>query len=480
MKTELLKDITNNKEEGFNAMAADESATEKQVGEPKMAVDGETNGSCEHSEAGSHPNPAKNTQDNTKVSQQDSSTKLNRIAENGISERDGETGKQNHMKANDFTQTSVTGSNGYILTKQMAQEQPLRTTSTFASLTGHAAKTLPGGASKGRTVSSFSQMQATMPSKLGEGSKDMDAKKATAANAEVKVHRARKTMPKPTPSLHASKDPKDGRDSRDQKESKEEGNKNILEFGKPLPLPSLPGLHQSLPQNQSYVATTKSQTAAAVSRKKKRRMGTYSLVPKKKTKVLKQRTMIEMFKSITHSSAGAKSEKDLGDTSPHVNGESIDVDSEEEDSDELEEEDDHGADQAAVFPADDNRTSKDSASDADNARKIDDGESEEEQESGESGEEEEDGDESDLSSESSIKKKLLKRKGKTDSPWLKPTRKRRRRNKKKQASVLGAEAYKASLGVREGPGQENSMEYMEVSLDSLDLRVKGILSSPAG
>ncbi|XP_075628888.1 histone-lysine N-methyltransferase EHMT1 isoform X4 [Balearica regulorum gibbericeps] len=480
MKTELLKDITNNKEEGFNAMAADESATEKQAGEPKMAVDGETNGSCEHSEAGSHPNPAKNTQDNTKVSQQDSSTKLNRIAENGISERDGETGKQNHMKANDFTQTSVTGSNGYILTKQMAQEQPLRTTSTFASLTGHAAKTLPGGASKGRTVGSFSQMQATMPTKLGEGSKDMDAKKATAANAEVKVHRARKTMPKPTPSLHASKDPKDGRDSRDQKESKEEGNKNVLEFGKPLPLPSLPGLHQSLPQNQSYVATTKSQTAAAVSRKKKRRMGTYSLVPKKKTKVLKQRTMIEMFKSITHSSAGAKSEKDLGDASPHVNGESIDVDSEEEDSDELEEEDDHGAEQAAVFPADDNRTSKDSASDADNARKIDDGESEEEQESGESGEEEEDGDESDLSSESSIKKKLLKRKGKTDSPWLKPTRKRRRRNKKKQASVLGAEAYKPSLGGREVPGQENSMEYMEVPLDSLDLRVKGILSSPAG
>uniref|UniRef100_A0A8B9FQW1 [histone H3]-lysine(9) N-methyltransferase n=1 Tax=Amazona collaria TaxID=241587 RepID=A0A8B9FQW1_9PSIT len=494
MKTELLKDITNNKEEGFNAMAADESATEKQAGEPKMAVDGETNGSCEHSEAGGHPNPAKTTQDNMKVGQQDSSTKLNRIAENGISERDGETGKQNHLKANDFTQTSVTGSNGYILTKQMTQEQPLRTTSTFASLTGHAAKTLPGGASKGRTVSSFSQMQATMPTKLGEGSKDMDAKKAAAANAEVKVHRARKTMPKPIASLellpelgsklslkqHASKDPKDGRDSRDQKESKEEGNKTILEFGKPLPLPSLPGLHQSLPQNQSYVATTKSQTAAAVSRKKKRRMGTYSLVPKKKTKVLKQRTMIEMFKSITHSSAGVKSEKDLGDASPHVNGESLDVDSEEEDSDELEEDDDHGAEQAAVFPADDNRTSKDSVCDANNARKIDDGESEEEQESVESLEEEEDGDESDLSSESSVKKKLLKRKGKTESPWLKPTRKRRRRNRKKQASVLGAEAYKSSLGGREGPGQENSMEYMEVSLDSLDLRVKGILSSPAG
>ncbi|XP_032933184.1 histone-lysine N-methyltransferase EHMT1 isoform X4 [Catharus ustulatus] len=493
MKTELLKDITNNKEEGFNAMAADESATEKQVGEPKMAVDGETNGSCEHSEGGGHPNPAKNTQDNTKVSQQDSTTKLNRIAENGISERDSEPGKQNHLKANDFTQTSVTGSNGYILTKQMAQEQPLRTTS-FASLTGHAAKTLPGGAGKGRTLGSFAQLQATMPSKLGEGSKDTDAKKGPAANAEVKVHRARKTMPKPTPSLeflpelgsklnlkqHVSKDPKDGRDSRDQKESKEKEFENMLDFVKPLSLPSLPGLHQSLPQNQSYVATTKAQTAAAVSRKKKRRMGTYSLVPKKKTKVLKQRTMIEMFKSITHSSVGAKSDKELGDGSPHVNGESLDVDSEEEDSDELEEEDDHGADQTAVFPGDDNRTCKDSVSDADNARKIDDGESEEEQESVESGEEEEDGDESDLSSESSVKKKLLKRKGKTDSPWLKPTRKRRRRNKKKQGGVLGAEAYKASLASREVPGQENSMEYMEVSLDSLDLRVKGILSSPAG
>lgn len=35
-------------------------------------------------------------------------------------------------------------------------------------------------------------------------------------------------------------------------------------------------------------------------------MGTYSLVPRKKTKVLKQRTVIEMFKSITHSTAGAK------------------------------------------------------------------------------------------------------------------------------------------------------------------------------
>uniref|UniRef100_A0A8C5EWU8 Euchromatic histone-lysine N-methyltransferase 1b n=1 Tax=Gouania willdenowi TaxID=441366 RepID=A0A8C5EWU8_GOUWI len=45
-----------------------------------------------------------------------------------------------------------------------------------------------------------------------------------------------------------------------------------------------------------------SHTVGLSSRKKKRRMGTYSLVPKKKTKVLKQRTVLEMFKKL-HDSA---------------------------------------------------------------------------------------------------------------------------------------------------------------------------------
>lgn len=41
------------------------------------------------------------------------------------------------------------------------------------------------------------------------------------------------------------------------------------------------------------------------------------------------------------------------------------------------------------------------------------------------------------SSESSIKKKLLRRKGKPDSPWVKPARKRRRRSRKRPSSMLG-------------------------------------------
>ncbi|XP_046498600.1 histone-lysine N-methyltransferase EHMT1 isoform X6 [Equus quagga] len=479
MTTELLG-------EEEPSMAADEGLTEKQGGEARTAADGETNGPCEKSDAGSHLNAAKHTQENTKASPQEGTNKLTRIAENGISERDTEVGKQNHVRADDFTQTSVVGSNGYFFSKPSLQEQPLRITSTLASsLPGHAAKTLPGGTGKGRTPSAFPQAPATVPAKLGEGSKDTEDKKPGAPGPDVKVHRARKTMPKSILGLHAaSKDPREVREARDE-EPKEDINKNISDFGRQQLLPPFPPLHQSLPQNQCYVATTKSQTAclpfvlaAAVSRKKKRRMGTYSLVPKKKTKVLKQRTVIEMFKSITHSTVGSKGEKDLGDSALHVNGESLEMDSEEEDSEELDEDEDQGAEQAAVFPTEDSRTSKESVLTADHAQKLD-GESEEEQESAGTGEEEEDGDESDLSSESSIKKKFLKRKGKPDSPWVKPARKRRRRSKKKQGSGPGSEAYTSSSGSTEQTAPGDSTGYMEVSLDSLDLRVKGTLPSQA-
>nr|XP_024201799.1 histone-lysine N-methyltransferase EHMT1 isoform X23 [Pan troglodytes] len=468
-------------------MAADEGSAEKQAGEAHMAADGETNGSCENSDASSHANAAKHTQDSARVNPQDGTNTLTRIAENGVSERDSEAGKQNHVTADDFVQTSVIGSNGYILNKPALQAQPLRTTSTLASsLPGHAAKTLPGGAGKGRTPSAFPQTPAAPPATLGEGSADTEDRKLPAPGADVKVHRARKTMPKSVVGLHAaSKDPREVREARDHKEPKEEINKNISDFGRQQLLPPFPSLHQSLPQNQCYMATTKSQTAclpfvlaAAVSRKKKRRMGTYSLVPKKKTKVLKQRTVIEMFKSITHSTVGSKGEKDLGASSLHVNGESLEMDSDEDDSEELEEDDSHGAEQAAAFPTEDSRTSKESMSEADRAQKMD-GESEEEQESVDTGEEEEGGDESDLSSESSIKKKFLKRKGKTDSPWIKPARKRRRRSRKKPSGALGSESYKSSAGSAEQTAPGDSTGYMEVSLDSLDLRVKGILSSQA-
>ncbi|XP_032610176.1 histone-lysine N-methyltransferase EHMT1-like [Hylobates moloch] len=178
-------------------MAADEGSAEKQAGEAHMAADGETNGSCENSDASSHANAAKHTQDSARVNPQDGTNTLTRIAENGVSERDSEAGKQNHVTADDFVQTSVIGSNGYILNKPALQAQPLRTTSTLASsLPGHAAKTLPGGAGKGRTPSAFPQTPAAPPATLGEGSADTEDRKLPAPGVDVKVHRARKTMPK--------------------------------------------------------------------------------------------------------------------------------------------------------------------------------------------------------------------------------------------------------------------------------------------
>uniref|UniRef100_F1N093 Euchromatic histone lysine methyltransferase 1 n=1 Tax=Bos taurus TaxID=9913 RepID=F1N093_BOVIN len=459
-------------------MAADDGSAEQQGGEAPVAADGETNGSCDQSDASGHAAAVKHPQESTRGSPQEGAGPGSRIAENGILDRDPEVGKQNHIRSDGFPQNPVIGSNGYFLGKAPLSEPPLRVASALASsLPGHAAKTLPGGAGKGRTPGAFPQPPAAVPAKPGEGSKDTEDKKAPAPGADVKVHRARKTMPKSIPGLHAaSKDPREGRDARDHEEPKEELSRGASEFARQQLSPPFPSLHQSLPQNQCYVATAKAQTAAAVSRKKKRRMGTYSLVPKKKTKVLKQRTVIEMFKSITHSTGGSKGEKDLSDGSLHVNGESLDLDSEEDDSEELDEDEDQGGPPAAAFPTEDGRASKDGVLAPDCSQKVD-GESEEEQESAGTADEEEDGDESDLSSESSVKKKFLKRKGKPDSPWIKPARKRRRRSKKKPCSVLGSEASASSSGSVEPTAPGDGGGYMEVPLDSLNLHVQGALTS---
>ncbi|XP_055988880.1 histone-lysine N-methyltransferase EHMT1 isoform X6 [Sorex fumeus] len=441
LKAELLG------EEGVS-MAADEGSTEKQGAEAPIASDGESNGCCEQSDASGHPSAARHTQEGTKAGPQEGIKKPARIAENGISERDSEAGRPHPARAEDLTQTSALGSNGLSLSKSALQEPPPRLTGTLASsLPGHAAKTLPGGPAKGRTPSARAQMPATVPAKLGE-----DDRKPPAPGADVKVHRARKTMPRPVLGLHAAN--KDPREVRELEEPREEVSTALADFGRQPLLPPFPPIHQSLPQNQCYMATTKSQTAclpfvlaAAVSRKKKRRMGTYSLVPKKKTKVLKQRTVIEMFQSLTHSTVGAKGEKD---GSLHMNGESLEIDSEEDDSEELDEDEDQGAEQMAAFPTEDSRTSKESMSETDHAQK---------------------------SSESSIKKKLLKRRGKPDSPWIKPTRKRRRRSKKKPSGVSGSDVPTSSSGSVEQEAPGGSTGYMEVSLDSLDLHVKGPLPS---
>lgn len=53
-----------------------------------------------------------------------------------------------------------------------------------------------------------------------------------------------------------------------------------------------------------------------------------------------------------------------------MNGESLEVDSEEEDSDEIEEEDERGTEHPSAFPAEDNQTAEEGAVDATKVRKV--------------------------------------------------------------------------------------------------------------
>uniref|UniRef100_A0A3B5BFZ6 Euchromatic histone lysine methyltransferase 1 n=1 Tax=Stegastes partitus TaxID=144197 RepID=A0A3B5BFZ6_9TELE len=269
---------------------------------------------------------------------------------------------------------SVTGSNGFVLTKQQQQQQqqdggaaaPHRTNwLPSGSPSGtHTAKPAPSsGCAQGsgalRTASSTGTTS-------GQGTPD--SKNGTVSSpAPVTIHRARKTISRPAVS------PAQKLLNRELREAKSAKMEKMDTAPDAQHSPQQSSTQNHLPQSSPdtpllwFCVAAGPYSGGLSSRKKKRRMGTYSLVPKKKTKVLKQRTVLEMFKELQHTAK-----------SPQV-------------------------------------CVKD------------------EQESEESGEEEgeEEGTESDLSTESSLKKKALKKKTKADSAWLKPSRKRKRRMKAK-------------------------------------------------
>ncbi|XP_016085097.1 histone-lysine N-methyltransferase EHMT1 isoform X4 [Sinocyclocheilus grahami] len=256
-------------------------------------------------------------------------------------------------------------------------------------------------------------------------------------------------------------------------------------LGKPETVQPQPSpIQNQLPQSQtdatSVLNTTpaKPQTVeprpvspsvAAVSRRKKRKMGMYSLVPKKKNKVLKQRTVLEMFQRMSQSPPNPQQSKEA----VHVNGERIENESDEEESEDGEDTEE-----------DEELVREDRAKASREGPKIDSVSQplEEEQESEESpeGEGEEEGDESDLSSESSLKKKW-KKKVKGDHAWLRPSRKRKRKLKAKTEGLSGMESQSLSES-QSSPSapSDNRKEYKEVPLDSLDLAAQeALLTSPS-
>ncbi|XP_059398700.1 histone-lysine N-methyltransferase EHMT1-like isoform X7 [Carassius carassius] len=367
---------------------------------------------------------------------------------------------------------STVGSNGYILSKQQEVSTPHRTnwSPIGGSTLGHGTKSSPTSASTLRPPDQGSSNSAASPGPSPtERQPETETKNGIVSNTPPPtIHRARKTMSRPASNQTLK---------LLNRENKEPVMVKDDSLGKPEAVQPQPSpIQNQLPQSQtdttSVLNTTpaKPQTVeprpvspsvAAVSRKKKRKMGMYSLVPKKKNKVLKQRTVLEMFQRMSQSPPNPQSKETV-----HVNGERIENESDEEESEEGEDTEE-----------DEELVRVDGAKSSQEGPKIDSVSQplEEEQESEESPEGEEEGDESDLSSESSLKKKW-KKKVKGDHAWLRPSRKRKRKLKAKTEGLSGMESQSQSES-QSSPSalSENRKEYKEVPLDSLNLAAQEAL-----
>ncbi|XP_042603696.1 histone-lysine N-methyltransferase EHMT1 isoform X8 [Cyprinus carpio] len=374
---------------------------------------------------------------------------------------------------------STVGSNGYILSKQQEDtvSAPHRTnwSPVGGSTLGHGTKSSPTSASTLLPPDRGSSNSAASPGPSPiERRADTETKNGIVSNTPPPtIHRARKTMSRPATNQTLK---------LLNRENKEPVVVKDDSLGKPETVQPQPSpIQNQLPQSQTDATSvlnttpakpqtveprTVSPSVAAMSRKKKRKMGTYSLVPKKKNKVLKQRTVLEMFQRMSQSAPNPQLSKE----SVHVNGENESDEEESEEGEDTEEDEELVREGGA-------KASQEGPKIASVSQPL-----EEEHESEESpeGEGEEEGDESDLSSESSLKKKW-KKKVKGDHAWLRPSRKRKRKSKAKTEGLSGMEtqSQSESQSFPSAPS-DNRKEYKEVPLDSLNLAAQeALLSSPS-
>uniref|UniRef100_A0A8C7ZR04 Euchromatic histone-lysine N-methyltransferase 1b n=1 Tax=Oryzias sinensis TaxID=183150 RepID=A0A8C7ZR04_9TELE len=200
---------------------------------------------------------------------------------------------ENGMSDTEPPHGSVTGSNGFILAKQQQQDvSPHRTSWSPLGQAGGGpiAKPAPTALSGcGRDPGAL-RTATSMGTTTGQGTSDIKngtVSSPTSPSAPTTVHRARKTMSRPAVS------------PAQKVTLKSVAHKPLLCLtSKPLSDAQQLPARSHLPQNPSDTPSSE-QTASLTP--PKRRMGTYSLVPKKKTKVLKQRTVLEMFKELQQS-----------------------------------------------------------------------------------------------------------------------------------------------------------------------------------
>ncbi|KAK3555456.1 hypothetical protein QTP86_016095 [Hemibagrus guttatus] len=437
MKTDSMKDTHNEAEEGL------EEPSIRRAEPSKMAE--ELNGTFKSTE------PDKVQQD---LDVQKSSSQSHAM-ENGLSETDHPHG-------------STVGSNGYILSKAQDDSPATQHRTNWSpkgtSPIGYAAKTLPLSAtSQTQGQGALRTNTSTRPS-LAEGRLENETKNGTATNTppRVTVHRARKTMSRPA-SNHALKVL-----NREIKEPTMVKGESVDRSEAQPPVQAPPTQNQ-LPQKQTDatpapIATPAKPHTASVLRKKKRKMGTYSLVPKKKTKVLKQRTVLEMFQCVPQSLPTPQPKEAVQVNGDRAENESDESESEDESEDE---EETAGKEEMADASQEDSRLAS--------IPQLDE-EHESEETAEEEGEEEQD--ESDLSSESSLKKKV-KKKARSDSPWLRPARKRKKvKTKSTEISAMNAQnrlEIPAQTPAPPPAPADQEKEYTEVPLESLNLKAQDAL-----
>ncbi|KAJ8263389.1 hypothetical protein COCON_G00158460 [Conger conger] len=317
---------------------------------------------------------------------------------------------------------SAACSNGLDLSKRHRGAPPRRTSASPSdpSLVGPSSEALPS--------TTPAQTQHPGPGGVGSGAGEE-------ASSEVKngtrdplppsaIHRARKTMAK-SASIQTVLQIL----SREQKESnsEQEERRSPPESERPQQTPHSqpqPSSHSQIQPSSSPddppvppAILARPPAATAVTRKKRRKMGTYSLVPRKRPKTLKQRSLLDMFKDNGPTLA-------IAQESPQVNGERVENEYEEE-SEVSEEEGPQAADRPGTGAEAASVTSREGGTAAENQTQ---GEGQEWEKSGDDGEVE--ADDSDLSPESGLKKRS-KKKGQGDDP--RPFRKcKPKRNAKAQ------------------------------------------------
>uniref|UniRef100_A0A8C8IM29 Euchromatic histone-lysine N-methyltransferase 1b n=1 Tax=Oncorhynchus tshawytscha TaxID=74940 RepID=A0A8C8IM29_ONCTS len=241
---------------------------------------------------------------------------------------------ENGMMETDLPHGSTTGSNGYILSKQQeggsSTAAPHRTSwlPSGTTMIGHAAKTFPSlAAGCDHSLGAIRTDTQDAGSSSGQGTSDAETKNGTSPNdspapspQSIAIHRARKTMSMPA-----------------SNQTLKVTNFSLVKRDRGISQIIITVHTQQW--KCSYIMAglclLKAIYLFHASRKKKRKMGTYSLVPRKKTKVLRQGTVLQMFSQLQSTQSAQSKEVS------HVNGERVENESEEEgweDGEEWEEE----------------------------------------------------------------------------------------------------------------------------------------------